>query len=313
MVAAITLNPTHAKVGTTGVLISGTGFTPNATPVAFTFGGAGITPTDDPITVAGDGTFSAHITIPASIKGNHTINANDGTVNANATFATDQNMVIDPAEGPAGELVQLTGSGFGGTKAVTLQLDGVAIDPVTAITTNSSGGFTGTLIIPRMTSVGAHTILATDADGNTFSVTFTVDSNGDIKVVKLNPERPFNLSAGIFEEILPIGGAATYSVVGIFPFFDFTDLLLHLFNSDESNTITFTISGHADYNDGISPDPTLESWFPLTGYVDIDIAPDTSKIVTQTRPNLWSWIMIQAKPKVANSDATLEMYARMAK
>lgn len=168
----IILNPTHTKVGKT-ITITGNAFTPNATPVVFTFGGSPIIPTNAPISVASDGTFSATIVIPTSIQGNHTINANDGTVNANATFTTDPGITVNLVTQKVGSPVNIIGTGFASTSAITLTIGGSDVTP-TSHTTNSTGGFTfNNVLIPSITS-GLKTISATDASTNNATTTITV-------------------------------------------------------------------------------------------------------------------------------------------
>jgi len=135
MVAAITFTPTNAKVGAT-VAINGTGFTPAATPVTFTFAGAGLTATDAPITVAGDGTFTAHFVVPAAINGTNVVNADDGTANANGNFTVDAGTSLSITSGHVGDTTVITGTGFGNAESVTFTFGGVAITPAEAAITS---------------------------------------------------------------------------------------------------------------------------------------------------------------------------------
>lgn len=310
MAAAITPTPNNGKVGSTTV-VTGTGFA-TLSAVTFTFGGNPITPTNAPITTDGSGAFSANIVIPASVQGTHAIVATDASSGtASANFTTNPFLSLDPTHGPAGELITLKGTGFATVSAVTVQLDGNPITPTSAITTDSTGGFTNG-ITPLITlALGSHTITVTDASANTASATYTVDENGVTLVTLVNPGK-LNMPFGIVDEVIPLGGQASYSVVAIIPVYNFTDAQIQLYNEDSSNTITYTSYGLTNFNNGVSPDPTLTSW-TVIGTADTDIGPHASKLVTMTKPALWSWIMIQAKPKVANSDAVLDIYARLVK
>jgi hypothetical protein len=174
MVAAIVLNPTHAKVGTS-VLITGSSFTALATPVSFTYAGTPIVPTDGPISVGAGGDFTAHITIPASVEGIHNVVADDGTTNANADFIVDPFISISPTTQKINGTIDVVGSGFATASLVTLLVGGVDKTPVTHIT-DATGGFTFTgIVVPTLAS-GTQVVDAEDAALNDATANLTVSA-----------------------------------------------------------------------------------------------------------------------------------------
>lgn len=192
MVATIALDVANGPVGTI-IEITGTDFTPAAT-VTFTFGGAPIVANDAPITVAGGGGFTAHITVPASLVGVKAIVADDGTVNDSEDFTVESQVVITESNITVGGTINFTGTGYGNAKAVSFTFNGVALTPVSPVTTNATGGFIGSAIVPEVPN-GSRTLVATDADTNTDSDTVIVDA----KIV-LSP------TSGIYGDTITVTG-----------------------------------------------------------------------------------------------------------
>src|SRR2546427_3952626 len=162
-VATISLNPSSGPVGTT-VNISGSNFAANS-GITISYDNAGITTTPTTITSTSTGSFTGSITVPSSIAGLHTVNATDASNNsASAQFIVKTPAItLNPTSGPAGTTVNISGSNFVANSAVTISYDGSAITTTpTAITTTSTGSFTGSITVPS-SNPGSHTVNATDA------------------------------------------------------------------------------------------------------------------------------------------------------
>jgi hypothetical protein len=90
--AALSVSPSSGTVGTTGVTLSGTGYTATNTvnvTTGVTFGGRPLTISGTQ-TVAAGGTWSATFTVPSSSNGSQTITATDsGGVSASASFSVN--------------------------------------------------------------------------------------------------------------------------------------------------------------------------------------------------------------------------------
>lgn len=83
-------------------------------------------------------------------------------------------MELDPAKGPVGTEVAITGAEFSGGKSIAISYDGAAVDIAGGDTkTDSSGEFVSTILIPDSTA-GKHTITVT-VSGSQVSADFTVE------------------------------------------------------------------------------------------------------------------------------------------
>src|SRR3989475_788425 len=177
--AAITLNPTSGPTGTT-VNISGSNFAANS-GITISYDNAGIATTPTTITTTSTGSFTGSITIPSSsAAGTHTVKATDGSANsASASFTVTTGTItptisLNPSSGPVGTTVTVSGSGFASNSGISITYGGTAIitNPTT-ITTDSTGSFAGSITVPP-SSLGTHTVKATDASSNSASAQFTV-------------------------------------------------------------------------------------------------------------------------------------------
>lgn len=199
MVAAITLTPNSGPVGTAGVVVAGTGFTSGQVISILTFGSSGTPATNTVIgqVVAVAGTFSGTFTVPAHIKGAVTVTASDVLPeSATATFTITAKIVLAPVTGSEDTSVTVTGTGYSGTAALTaITIGGVVplSQTVTAQTTNATGGWSGTFVVPVLTT-GPQTVTATTA-ADTASATFTVsgqsigpDSSGPVHGTATNAQ-----------------------------------------------------------------------------------------------------------------------------
>jgi hypothetical protein len=120
-----------------------------------------------------DGGFECFILIPESTAGEHTITVSDGTSEAEATFTVEPEIAVSPDEGEAGDLVEVTGTGFGDEVNVDITLNGT-LNGVGGVTvdTNEDGSFAAHLEVPDVAE-GSYDIEADDGD-NDAKVNFTV-------------------------------------------------------------------------------------------------------------------------------------------
>lgn len=180
MVAAINLTPDTDIVGAT-ITITGTGFTASE-DITLTYGGAPLTPVA-PISTDGSGEFSGTFIVPASVQGVHSVVATDETLlTDDMDFNVTPNLVITESNVIVGGTINFTGTGFDGVSLMSFTFGGSAATPVEdPITTNATGGFTGSLVIPASTN-GSKTLVATDAGTNNDSDTVIIDAKITIDV-----------------------------------------------------------------------------------------------------------------------------------
>ncbi len=169
----LSLSSTSGVAGTV-VTVRGTGFAPGA-QILFTFDAATLTTSPSPVVTDAKGRFNASFAIPASIQGSHTIVADDllgGSVSASYTI--NPSVTLDPPRGNTGNIVTVTGKGFGQTSLVTVSFDGSpVVTTPTPVETDDLGSFSVTFTVDP-SAPGSHTVRATDLFGNTATATFTV-------------------------------------------------------------------------------------------------------------------------------------------
>lgn len=85
-------------------------------------------------------------------------------------------ITLTPDNGIVGQTIQIDGTGFTATEDITLTYGGNPLTPVAPISTNGSGVFTGTFLVPASVQ-GIHVIVATDETLLTDDANFTVNSN----------------------------------------------------------------------------------------------------------------------------------------
>lgn len=169
----ITVTPASGGVGD-NITISGTGFAASQS-IAITFDGVAVTTTPAAVTTSTVGSFSqASFTVPAGVRGSHTIRAQDISGNyATATFTTTQSITLTPTSGPNGTKVTVKGTGFLASATITLYFDDVPVTTTLAVVpTDTTGAFSTSFDIPS-SSGGAHQVKASDGT-NTDTETFTV-------------------------------------------------------------------------------------------------------------------------------------------
>jgi IPT/TIG domain len=176
----ITLNPTTGAINSS-LTITGAGWLSGAT-VTLTFsytntsGGAGstsITTIPD-----GSGNIAAAITVPADTKaGTATVSASDTKTNSSdsASFTVPGAVIsVNPAQGPVGTQVTVTGSGFAAYTAISVKIGNYQFlsQPLSDV----FGTFTYTFTVPGV-APGSQSVTATDTS-NTASAFFVVSTAG---------------------------------------------------------------------------------------------------------------------------------------
>jgi len=172
----IGLGISSGSVGTQ-VAVSGRGFSVNSR-VTLLFDGSILTT----VQTSANGSFSnVNITVPASVKGIHTISGIDVSGFSGETiFSVFPSITVTPTSVAIGDQIAIKGDGFAATSNITIYWDGVSVGAVYAIT-NASGSFTLNFTIPA-SSRGQHTVKATDASAN---LAFTILAV--IQKITLNP------------------------------------------------------------------------------------------------------------------------------
>jgi len=182
---SIALSPTSGLVSTK-VTVMGAGFAPTST-VTIAFNGLAQTTSPTAVTTSALGAFNATFIVPSSIAGAQVVTATDASANTASTrFTVTSSITLKPIHGPVGTTVTVTGAGLAPSSIVTIAFNGAAqtTSPAT-VTTDASGAFTSTFVIPSTASAGAQIVKATDASGNSASATFTVT----IPTISLSPSQ----------------------------------------------------------------------------------------------------------------------------
>jgi len=167
VVAYASITPTIGSVDTE-VEVSGTGFIAGST-VTIKYDALEI----DTATVDSNGEFTCLIFIPESVVGDHTITVTDG-IEAEAEFTVEPEITISPTSGSIGDIVSISGTGFGYRKYVTIYFGGDEVDTSpSSVRTTTDGSFDATFAVPGMAS-DDYNVDAEDADNNIDTAQFTV-------------------------------------------------------------------------------------------------------------------------------------------
>jgi len=168
----ISISPSQGFKGDT-LTVTGSGWVPGTTGlVTLTFNSV------TQVTAIPDtaGNITAQFAVPLTAVSGQLVGASDsyGNAAASKTFLIDNAAItLDPASGPAGTTVTVTGAGFQPQSAVTaLTIGGGSVLPTSPVVTNALGGFTTTLTVPGL-ATGAQTVLAT-VYGTSASTFFTI-------------------------------------------------------------------------------------------------------------------------------------------
>jgi hypothetical protein len=151
---AITLTPGSGFVGSQ-VVINGTGFAASTSSsfisISLAMGAAGIQPTGTSIINTDEnGSFTAAFAMPPATHGEHVIQARDSADNsAQAVIGIAQKLALSITGGVAGDQVSLTGTGFAGSKTVTIRYgeQTVSTQPASVVT-DSTGSFSASISVP---------------------------------------------------------------------------------------------------------------------------------------------------------------------
>jgi hypothetical protein len=171
---AITLSPTTGPAGTV-VTVTGRGYDAGVELVAITVGGTSA-PLNDTITKTTYGNFTGQFIVPTRAIGqNLDVQAVAAdTEHAHATFNVTGNTAttLTPTTGVVGTVVTIEGANFtaiaGKTVTVTFNLISVA-----TLSTNATGGFSGTFTVPSLTT-GTFNVIATDSNTLTNTTLFII-------------------------------------------------------------------------------------------------------------------------------------------
>ncbi len=154
---AITLSHTSGPVGTI-ITTSGSGFAAGASgTLFFDSDGDGICDPAEPslsFTVGPAGTFKwASLTAPSVAAGEYSIRADfpaGGSAEATAAFSvTTPSVTLNPASGPTGTTIAITGSGFAPNTSGEVTISGGGMDWVT---TSATGTFSASLTAPTVSA-----------------------------------------------------------------------------------------------------------------------------------------------------------------
>jgi len=173
MVYAV-LSPSEGPTGT-NVTATGTGFTANAT-VNGTLNGILVFSGS----VGSDGTFSETFIVPTVPVGTYTVTIMDAegvTFETSFTVTETTTIIVTPSAAPVGYNVTVEGLYFTALAdqnvTITLKNATWSLFLVNA-TTNATGGFMGNFTVPSEASLGDYVINATDINGLTAEVPFSI-------------------------------------------------------------------------------------------------------------------------------------------
>jgi hypothetical protein len=190
-VTELSISPTRGPVGTE-VDITGSGFSTRKS-ITIKYDTTDITDEIEGDTETdSSGEFSSTITVPESIKGDHTITVTVSSTKATAKFTVEPAMTISPTSGSIGDSVKVTGTGFAKSKGVTVTFDD---DEVATDNTDSYGSFETTFNVPDV-GAGSFDVKAEDDSNNSVSATFKINIE-----VSVSPTTSANLPGYVGQEV----------------------------------------------------------------------------------------------------------------
>jgi hypothetical protein len=171
------ISPTSASVGAT-VTVTGNGFRASQT-VTVTYDTVAVTTNPSPLVTNANGSFTATFAVPAGPSGSHNVIVNDGFYSATLTISSLAGVKVNPASGNVGTQITISGSGFGTSRTININLDTTQLGTATS---DANGSFTSTLNVPA-SARGAHAIAITDG-ANTGTAAFAITSS-----IKSSPDK----------------------------------------------------------------------------------------------------------------------------
>ena len=164
----LSLGPTSGPGGTI-VKVSGSGFTPGSAQVVFD----GQPLPNTVIIVESNGSFTdAPFTIPVGTPAGPHVIAIQGVTAPQFTLVPDPKIAVSPTSGVYGDTINITGTGFGNQKTITIVIDN-AYSLGTA-TSDAKGDFSTTFTVPNLPK-GQHIIKASDGGDKTPEAQFAIN------------------------------------------------------------------------------------------------------------------------------------------
>jgi hypothetical protein len=177
---SITLNPTGGSVGTS-ITVTGSNFIPNSL-ITIKYDTIVQSTSPSTVTATSSGSFSGTISAPASAYGSHTVSVADAVNTASGTFTINPSIILNPSSGIVGTTITISGTGFTASKTITASFGGNSVTLSGTTTTDANGSFSAaTFTVPSQT-VGAKSVIVTDASTRSASATFMI-----IPAIILNP------------------------------------------------------------------------------------------------------------------------------
>lgn len=131
-------------------------------------------------TTSGNGEISNAFTVPSLASGSYTLFAEDAVYNYAATSFSCvgvPSVTLSPSSGPMGITDELTGADFASDSAITATVtpNNAGSTPICpSTTTDSSGGFTCTFVVPPSSGATSELVSTTDASSDSAQATFDV-------------------------------------------------------------------------------------------------------------------------------------------
>jgi hypothetical protein len=196
--SAVTVKPASGYVGD-AITVAGCGFGASESGVTITLDGNII---KGDIIANSEGCWNSSMTVPATVAGNHIVDAYGASTTASEVADTKlvvlSKMILEPAEGHVGSSIAINGTGFGANQAVTLKYDSTVL--VSEYTSDDKGNFQASLVAPKSPG-GKHNVTATDADGASATAVFSMEMTPPPVPQIVSPKEGSRV--GLFDRITP--------------------------------------------------------------------------------------------------------------
>jgi hypothetical protein len=203
------LDPDSGAIGSE-ITLSGVGLRPNQ-EITVTYDEKLMTIKDGDAFTKDSGTLSSIIVVPESTSGSHHIVVSDVTGNTPDAWFTVEPAISLVSSAQVGEIVDVSGTGFGEVQDITIMVDGqpLSTDPP-IITTNRKGSFTGKFRVPP--PVGLMTVGVADGQGSKVELKLAgLDSPSGSASVVLRPATSVASPGYVGDSLTVVGSGFTPS------------------------------------------------------------------------------------------------------